>query len=83
MAKANRPATPFRGWGMQHKDGVRRRQVLAALLRGQRRAFLARPAAPAGGPDPGEGAREQSQPLHAPQREFGRRVAPNRLQSGF
>jgi DnaK suppressor protein len=59
MAKANRPATPFRGWGMQHKDGVRRRQVLAALLRGQRRAFLAPPAAPAGGPDPGEGAREQ------------------------
>jgi DnaK suppressor protein len=46
---------------MQHKDGVRRRQVLAALLRGQRRAFLAPPAAPAGGPDPGEVAREQEE----------------------
>ena len=59
MAKANRPETPFRGWGMQNMDGVGRRQALAALLRGRGRAFLAPPAAPTGGPDAGEVAREQ------------------------
>jgi RNA polymerase-binding transcription factor DksA len=59
MAKANRPETPFRGWWMQNKDGVGRRRALAALLRGRRRAFPEPPAAPAGGPDPSEVAREQ------------------------
>ena len=44
---------------MQNMDGVGRRQALMALLRGRGRAFLAPPAAPTGGPDAGEVAREQ------------------------
>ena len=59
MAKANRPATPFRGWWKQNMDRVGRRQALTAILRGRGRAFLAPPAAPTGGPDAGEVAREQ------------------------